>query len=296
MQIRKPLEYVMQDSKTAILIAFILSFIGPLAWLAEVLLALVTLRRGARQGLTILVACALPDIIMFGLTSNFVYLIDIVISIIFVWSFALMLRATVSWANTLQILAAIGVVFIILVHLFYPNIAVWWQSELTVYIEQLQHQFGHLFSQVTPDVVKSLSMLATGILLTKILFSAFLQVLLARYFQALLYHPNGLREEIMQLRLNNIAVFSLVVCFIAIALQLNVALDILPVLLLPFFIVGVCLMHNIAKSRKMPLMLIVLYLLLIVFFPYVAVLLIMLAVLDSCFNIRKQLQINVRGE
>ena len=73
------------------------------------------------------------------------------------------------------------------------------------------------------------------------------------------------------------------------------ALDSLPVILLPFVLAALSLIHNcmaVVKAAKW--WLISFYGLLVLFLPYLIILLVLVAIMDCCLNVRQRIFIKVR--
>ena len=105
-------------------------------------------------------------------------------------------------------------------------------------------------------------------------------LLVARWAQALLYHPDGLRQELYNIRLGVVAVAVLGLIVLGSMGGVAAAIDSLPVILLIFVVAGLSLVHAFFAAINQKLWLVVFYGLLVVLFPYMIGLLVILALLD----------------
>jgi hypothetical protein len=115
---------------------------------------------------------------------------------------------------------------------------------------------------------------------------------MARWLQALLYNPGGLKTELYHIRLNWIAELALALIIIGILLKIQIFWDFLPLILSIFFLAGLSLVHCIA-AKKYPgrtlTPLIIFYLILILGFKYIAGLVIIASLIDCWFDMRTRL-------
>src|SRR5262249_104294 len=121
-------------------VAALLPFLGlATAWISILLIALVTLIKGAKEGFLVMIWVALPALALF-IDGDSSLLIDmIVFRVVVVWLLALLLRYRASWALTLQSVALLSSLIIAILHLHHPNIAGWWEEQLSNYWLNLTH-------------------------------------------------------------------------------------------------------------------------------------------------------------
>jgi len=184
--VRALAEFIMRGRVRAVLTTMVgIPLISPAA------LALVSLRRGSSEGLMVLAWAMLPVVVM-GFSGHMSPLMTglTVSPLAAVCAGALALRGSRSWSVALMVLAAVGAAGILLTDHFSGGLL---QSLLQAaeeaggQAEQLQRVFAS-------------EPLATGYLAWFSVMYAALALVLARYWQALLYNPGGFREEFHQLR------------------------------------------------------------------------------------------------
>lgn len=173
---------------------------SPLSYLGSGAIGLVTLRRGAWEGLTVLgLGLALLGVV--GQLAAGVGAVTVVSGGLFwlpVWGAALVLRTTVSWAATLTALVAAGLGMLAAFHLALGDPAAWWQQTLGRLLAEMPASSQ---SELLGRALEALSRWMTALLASAFLVGVVLSLLLARAWQAMLYNPGGLAREFEQLRL-----------------------------------------------------------------------------------------------
>ena len=118
---------------------------------------------------------------------------------------------------------------------------------------------------------------ATGLFIALLLLGTFCQLLVARWWQATLFHPGGLAKEFVEIRSGLILAVLLTLTIIAALFGMAFAIDLLPVVILPLAIAGLSLGHKwVRQNRKVLYLLVAIYIGLI-FLPVVFVAILALA-------------------
>ena len=192
-------EFIMRGRIPAISIALIGSLV-PL--LTQAVIGLVTLRKGRNEGFIIGLWALMPSVVALwrgevGTTIVFVGMAVIIVSYCTSWT----LRYTVSWPATLMATIAYSTLAAIIVFAFAPDIT----QELAEFFDKLaasggsdKEVDGKLKDWVLAwDANKVTSMFAFWIAV-----SVIAGILVARWWQAILFNPGGFRQEMHGLRLN----------------------------------------------------------------------------------------------
>ncbi len=189
-------EFVMRGRWQAIMVMVAASSLPFLAWLGGAVLALVTLRRGARDG-AFLVAGAAAVValvyLLFGLSP-----MGALRPMLELWLPVLIggywLRRTVSLSSTLRLLSGMAGLLVVGFHLLVADPEAYWRGIL--------QELGRLFTDGAPEaeqawmaMVEQLLPIMTGLLAMTVLVMVTLSLLLGRSLQAALYNPGGFREE-----------------------------------------------------------------------------------------------------
>ncbi len=276
-------EFLMRGPKQAVIVAVVAAALPLMFWLSAAVLTLVTLRKGVGQGINVLVWALLPAI------AWWIKLGDpgIVLVLVFSWVMAVALRQTVSWEKTL----IAGVVIAFITGLLLPVL-------LPEVIQQLIDMAKEVYRQIDPEMVKQLSgelepaftSLMVGSLATTYLAIALGAVVLARGWQSSLYNPGGFGKEFHSFKLS--PVFAL--CFVGLALfgpsiSLNVVLLVL-VMLVPLTLAGIALVHGGVAKRNLGGHWLFVFYICTIFMPSLFLLIILMAILDSCFDFRRRIK------
>lgn len=301
---------LLKHSWLAIALAFAITFVPVIGIIGILIATIVTLRKGVVPGAIITVAATLPFIISFLVTGNhdlsavplFVWAaIGVaVLSNILTWVFAVMLRKQTPWSAILQVAALMGVLVVSVLHLVYPDIVTWWGSELQAYYNQAQAVTANVLKKqavVSTDAqleaINITKQYASGLMIAAILFNALLQLVIARWWEAIVFKPGSLRRELHNIRLGQLAGALFLVSLVLAYMGNGVVLDMMPILYLLFGAAGLSLIHYFFGLMKSPtrwFWLCLLYVALIMGLPKSMMLVAMLAWFDIWLDIRKKVR------
>lgn len=300
--------YILAHRWRALALTFAITFIPVFSIFGILIAALMTLVRGVVEGAIFAVAATIPYIITFLLSDMhgnvspplalWAAVGVAVLSNVLTWVFAVMFKRDASWSLILQVAALFGVLMISVIHLAYPEVADWWGLQLHSYYSQA---VGAIKSATTVspandaqlEAISNTKQYATGLMMSAILFNALLQLVVARWWQVVVFKTGNLRGELHRIRLSQLAgilfLFSLVFSY----LGNPVVLDIMPILYLLFGVAGLSLVHYLFGVVNAPskwFWLAVLYLLLIFAMPLSFFFLAILAVTDIWLDVRKRVK------
>jgi len=286
------LEFIMRGRKQAMLMAMLFVFVPFLGWVSSAIIALVTLRIGILEGLFILLWTTLPSIGLAWTGNSTSLYFNVLAGTGLTWILAVVLRITVNWRLVLLAASAMGILAVGIAHWVIPDVQAWWMAKLQVAVTQAS-KAGVLDISVASSLtaLKPITAFLTGTLVAFFLLIALFNVVIARWWQAMLYNPGGLKKELYQLRLDKISVVGLLTITALVFFNNPLAQDCLPVLILPLALIGLAVIHVLlANTRHNLLWLAGFYGLLILLLRPVAIILAMVAVLDSLIDIRKRLK------
>lgn len=280
--------YVMRGRQQAIIVGLFFTIMPLLGWVSNVIISLVTLRKGAKEGGIVLLWVNLPVVVVAALGNPWVVLFNIIGGSLFGYLLALVLRQTQSWKKVLEVGIIVGLLAVLLTHLLVPHIDVVWAKQLEHYIALIKDQLNFT---INTQQLQFFVKFATGFQVAFLWLGVVINLVLARGLQSMLYNPGQLRPELEAVRLSKAD--ALVFLFIAIAsLQKFVlAQDALPVIALAFILAGLSVLHVIVRQKNFDFKgwFLIVCGLLIVFFPYMAALLIVIALMDTCVNFRRRI-------
>lgn len=272
-------KWVMKKRLNAIIGVMAFGLIPMMFWLAAAILGLVVLRKGVKEGISVLVWGCLPALVLWVLQGDATALMVFVD----VMLLGYLLRSTMSWSWVLlagSILAVISTLLQPILMTDVLNLAVALVQKVLVSEGVEAPDKNLIFSQ---------AVVAVSIFQVVI---AVVSLFLARKWQAGLYNPGGLRTEFHQLRLP-VAISLALGGMILIGESLGGSFIVLsqaaiPALVLP----GLALVHGVLAKKEIGVVgLIAFYLVgFFVLNVYFANVLVALCVIDSFVNIRSRIQ------
>lgn len=283
--------YVMRGRRQAVIVGLLFTILPLFGWVSNVIVSLVTLRKGAKEGAIVLLWIILPAVVVAGLGNRLIILYGIIGGSLFTYVLALVLRQTQSWKAVLTVSLLLSLLAVLLAHAWIPNITEVWVNQFDHYAVLIKNQFNIM---VNTTRLHLYAKFATGFQVAFITLSVLINLILARGFQSMLYNPGQLRPELKNVRLSSWEVLVFLVIGISSFLGVAMAQDALPVIGLIFVLAGISVFHAMADLKNVANKWIFLfYVLLAVVFPYVAIVLIVFAIVDSLFNLRFRLKRSV---
>lgn len=280
--------YVMRGRRQAVIVGLLFTILPLFGWVSNVIVSLVTLRKGAKEGAIILLWVILPAVVVASLGNRLIILYGIIGGSLFTYVLALVLRQTQSWKAVLTTILLLGLLAVLLVHYWIPHITEVWVNQFEHYALLVKNQFNVAINTAHLDFFAKF---ATGFQVAFISLSVLINLILARGFQSMLYNPGQLYPELKSVRLSLWEVLILLVIGVLSFLGIIMAQDALPVVGLIFALAGLSVFHAMADLKNVAKKWFFLfYVLLVVFFPYVATALIIFAAIDSMLNLRYRLK------
>jgi hypothetical protein len=277
----------------------LLSLILPLfGILSAAAVGLVTLRQGAKYGLgvSLLATLACGLFIWVGFGNPLPSLGFLIVQWMPILLLGLVLRSSRSLSFTIQTGLAFGVLAIIGQYLLLADPVVYWQAELRPLVEQLVR--ADMLSQASVDaVLQQLAGWMSGVLAAGIFLQLICSLLMARWWQSLLYNPGGFRAEFHGLRLHRlfgvVGLPALIILLLP-SSQVPALIGYLGVLLLAIlFFQGLAVVHGVlAKAGSGIIWLVGLYLLLMLLPPQAVMVLASVGLLDIWIDFRSRYERN----
>jgi len=299
--LRRFTDFILRSRPQAMGVAFVCAYIPLLGSISILIAGLVTLRKSILDGALVLCAATAPFLLNYYVSPPpadqtgmaLIAIATIVVSNILVWLYAILLRQYNNWSLILELSILLGVVIIGAVHCFNPDIQNWWGTQLTAYFTKATAMMNGLPSadiKMQLQAVDLIKPYATGLVTVSLLCNGLLQLALARWWQAALFAPGTLRQELYHIRFGYV-VGVLFVAVLLLSLGGNATvLDMRPVFYGLFFIAGLSLVHCLLASAKYSwFWLVLVYIALIVLFPKSAMVLAVFALLDVLLDLRRRL-------
>lgn len=293
--ILKQSKKILENKQYAVLCATALSILPFAAWLSVALVAFITLRKGAKAGLELLVpALVIHSVPLMMFVTVDSALINTFITYIPCYFAALCLRKTANWQSVAGVFFIQALSAFFLVQLIAPDFAVaqWIQfKKMLSHYEEYQQLIEYSMQGISPT---SLAQLFFGIQIVSVVVSSLISLLFARYTQAKLFVPGGLKLELSDFRGGRLAFITLTCLSIASYYEYALAVNLLPLTLGYFLLAGFNLGYS-ALARKWHFKVSILLLLLIIIKPTLVLFAyIVFGILDSLFNFRLYLPRSAR--
>jgi hypothetical protein len=228
--------------------------VPPLTLLSGAALGLVTLRLGAARGVSVLgpallVMTAVSAIVLGAAWIGLVYS---AIQWVPVLLLALVLRHTLSLALALSAATAMGLATVLAVELLAPDIESLWIALLDQVVRPAL-QNASIPAETADTLLQQAAQVMTGGFVAASLLSLALTLLLARWWQALLYNPGGFRQEFTGLQLGRPAA-SVVLALAAGALltKASLMIELAMVASVMFFLQGIAVAHAVFAATTYP--------------------------------------------
>lgn len=274
-------EYVMKGRSQAVIIAVIATGSIIFSWVGAAIIALVTLRQGPKHGSYVLLWTMLPALVLasMGDTTPVTTLLGAMLG-------ATVLRLTGTWSWTLVATVVSGLITGLLLLAFGQGYIEELLKLLNETLTQLSSQSGEGSPLVTGEPTP---LQIAGLLGLSNAFTVAMCLVLARWWQALLYNPGGFGDEFKRLKLSPQLAIGLLLPGLALS-TLGSDYRLWAVIFsVPFMFAGFALVHALVAQKNMKGgWLTVFYISWLLLDPMKA-LLIVAAVVDSWVDIRKRL-------
>ncbi len=291
--------FVMLGRMQAVLITMLFAglsmLLPPVIYLSGGAVALVTLRLGPQQGLSVIAISGLLMSLLSMIAAGTPVPGLVILAVIWlpVWFLSTMLRQTISLGYVITVVCGLGLLLTGITHLLLGDPVAWWQQVLDQVLAPMLEEGNPQAAQIQAageQVARLMTAIVVVALTLNILFSLFV----GRWWQALLYNPGGFRAEFHQLRLPKalswIAIAVMLVSMFAQQGAGMLAGNLMIVLVFFYLLQGLAICHNVVAERELSTgWLIGLYLLLLIALPQMTALLMLLGVSDAWLDIRKRL-------
>jgi hypothetical protein len=251
--------YMMRGRWQAVAVISLLTMISMLVppftyVLSGVPVGLVSLRRGLATGMQVILGSLIViTLLSYPAGINPMLATAFAVSVwLPVWLCAGVLRLTESQGVLVMAAGALGAVFVVAMHLLVDDVAGWWKSWFEAWGKDYlsQDAAGHYKALLDTAMPMMNAMMASGLVVSLIL-----TLLLARWWQSLLYNPGGFRAEFYRLRLpRTLGLAAVVVTVLALAdtgLDQTLFRDLLVVMVFLYLFQGVAAMHRTIAERGM---------------------------------------------
>jgi hypothetical protein len=259
------------------ILAALLAVVPLLYVFSAALVALATLRHGLTAGTRILVFALIGGLISWQLSGVPLSLVVLALGAVL----AVVLRETQSWSRTLLIGTVLGVILAFLAQTLF-------QDQFSAIVEAVRSMML-VEDQASAQwqVFESFKPVVGYMILGSQLMETLLALLLARYWQAGLYNPGGLKAEMHVLRFT---AREAVVLIVAVVLALFLQPAALMLFGIPFIFAGLAFMHGVVAKLKLGgQWLVALYIAMLPFNQIIVPLLVLIVLVDSFVDLRRRI-------
>lgn len=278
-------EFAMRGRSQALLVVLIAASSLMFSWIGAAVLALVILRKGVESGAWLLLWALLPAgtlLMFFGDSGPLMNLIGTAI-------LAVVLRTTVSLPVTLVASAAIGVVTGLAMVTFGADALSQMEVLLTEFLGNLEQQLSSGEKDAVAVVLHKPSALQIAGMLGLInAMGSSLCLLLARWWQAVLYNPGGFGQEFKALLIPPAMTLSLMVFAIGLFSSGMDYRTWAGIFVVPLTFAGLALVHARAALRGQGSGWLTGFYLMWLFFDPVKLIVVFVAIADSWMNFRQR--------
>ncbi len=261
----------------------------PVSIVSSASVALVTLRRGATEGLIVLsCSTAVAGVLGFFLLGNyqFVLLYGMVLWVP-VWLISIILREGRYLSLAIEIAVLLGVLGVIGFYLYNPELATMWK---TILLQTVPPNAPVVDIQHTLDV---LSHYMTGIVAAASVFGLLFGLFMGRWWQALLYNPGGFRQEFLSLNTHpRLAIGSIVVVVIALLSSgtiSEISWNIAILLFVLYTFIGTSVLHTLFASMKMGRFIVPMFYVTLFLIPHAMLPVALVGLSDTWMNLRNKI-------
>ena len=264
----------------ATLVVVAAAVLQPFFWLGAAAGSLVLLRRGTGDAIGILAWALLPALAWW-------YLGDPTVTLVMLGSAVLaqVLRSSMSWNRVMLASVVLGVFYVLLLSTVSAGL-----------VQGLAEAFGKVLPQVLSEAKLSADQQAelqaglvpavTGLLAASLQVISLLCLVLARYWQAALYNPQGFGREFRALRLAPAVAIALLLGVLVVPLLGPQFAVVAPLCAVPLLFAGLALGHGLVALKRLPgFWLVLLYGLALMLGNVIC----LVAVVDSLFDFRGRL-------
>lgn len=280
--------WLLKDRRYAAALALLFSLLPivalPTSWMSSVIIALVTLQKGIKEGLFVVLWACLPAAIIWYIDGSILLIALLITQYLLVCYLASLWRKYNSLSLVLEVAAGIGFVSLILISLFVDGLSDFWLQIVSTFTKSQipdQSEFWKEF------LVKT----SSGIMMTLLLISNIVNLLMARVWQSSLFKPGAFTQEYVNIRAGRVLSVVFLLSILGAILNIDVAYGCVFVTAIPLFFAGLAIVHGIALGRKNKVIwLILLYGTLILFSIYLLPMLALVGLMDTWFDVRKRMR------
>jgi len=289
--------FILKGHSQAALVAASTAMLGlllpPVAWLSGAAVALVTLVNGHRNGLLVTAIAGIGTAVLAGLILSLPELA--IYYILLVWlpvvMVAVVLRQTVSLVLSLQLIAGVSLLGIIVLYLFFPDFGEIWRSSLNMMADDLiANSNGTLDTEQLQQIIDQVIRILPGFFASSFMIGTMLSLYVARWWQAGIYNPGGFGKEFRAINLGKAtALIALAIAITASIINADIFNAMVLVVFALYLNQGVAVLHAVFAARQLNAVWLFMIYLFMFFIPHTVVLLALAGLADAWIDFRRRL-------
>lgn len=269
------------------------TLLAPAVWVSAAAIALVTLVNDFRQGMRVMIFATVGSALFASLifSSPVVIVYFVLMAWLPAWLAATVLKQTVSLASSLQLIAALSLLAIIILYVVFPGVGEFWREPLDLLVLQLAEQYqGQLSLQELQQAEEVAIRLIPGLIASSILFGTMISLFLARWWQAVVLNPGGFSKEFHSLNLGKTAaLIAMSIVLAAMIIGTEPVYAMLLVVVALYVTQGMSIVHAIFARRQLNVVWLYVLYTTMVFVPHIVALLVVVGVTDAWIDFRRRL-------
>lgn len=256
--------------------------------IVSAILALVTFANGFLAGLAVIGWMIIPFVAQlvlrqFGIT--FEIEIGLLVFCLLIFTVALLYRSMRNWVTVFWCVASFGVLLLSVIHIYIPNLADYWHGFFHAQMDLLQKNGILPQTAQLRDGIDLLMPWMSGILLTGLMFFVLIYTLIGQRWHAAVANVD--HGAVKNIRLGLSAWLAVIVIAAGYFMHLPDIESYVLIVSLPAMLVGLLIWNSAARGNTPVLIvLIISYVALLFFMPWVALFWVLTGLLDTFFDMR----------
>lgn len=284
--------FLLKKNRNAALVAFLCSilpvFFGSIS---VIIVALVTLRKGARDGFFVLAWGVLPLLAQAYVDESYLFFATAVLAFMLVWGMAVLLRHFSSWSVLLEVCIFLGVCAVFVSSVFQSAIEQWWIQQINDYMQMaVENGFIQAGDKPSSAALHGLARIAFGVEVLLLILIAGMKLAVARWWEASFCKTIHFRQELLLAKFSRCGLLLFILLALTTLLSKSwLFLDALIPVVGLFIVAGLCMLHYWMQGYKYARLALMGFYIVLIIFPYIVVLPLIFGLVDSGLNLRVKL-------
>lgn len=289
--------FILKGPNQAALVAATMAMLGvllaPALWISAAAIALITLVKGYRQGMRVMVFTTIGSALFAWLifSSPAVIVYFVLMAWLPVWLAATVLKQTSSLAASLQVITVLSLLAVIVLYVAFPGFGELWREPLDLLVQQLAEQYEGQISLAELQQAEELAIkLIPGLIASSILFGTMISLFLARWWQAVVLNPGGFGKEFQALNLGKIsAVIAAGIVAASVVIGTEPIYAMLLLVLALYLTQGMSVVHAVFARRQLNTVWLFMLYVAMIFVPHIVAALLVVGITDAWIDFRRRL-------